>query len=129
MNGDRPGKPLKPPLEAPEVDKQLGRLALYWGGRTKRKGAFIPFTCARTHTYPHAHTHTHTPTCMHTRTRTHTHTNTHIRARTHTRVHTHAGAAHRSRRPSHRLALCLIIVLPPSHWDLLIGFFQTSNLR
>jgi hypothetical protein len=29
MNGDRPGKPPKPPLKAPKVDKQLGRLALF----------------------------------------------------------------------------------------------------
>jgi len=28
MNGDRPGKPLKPPLKALKVDKLLGRPAL-----------------------------------------------------------------------------------------------------
>jgi len=110
MNGDRPGKPpkafsqaSKPP--SPVQDKQLGRLVLYWGGRTKRKGAFIPFTCARTHTYPHAYTNTHTPirACTHIRTRTHTHTRTHTYARTstqcmhacmHTTVHTGTYTTH-----------------------------------
>jgi hypothetical protein len=54
------------PLKAPKVDKQLGRLALYWEGRT----------------YPHAHTHAHTP-CVHAYTYAHAHTYT----RTHTYVH------------------------------------------
>jgi len=49
MNGDRPGKPHEPPLKAPKVDKQLGRLALSWGGRApKGKAPSIP---------SHAHTH------------------------------------------------------------------------
>jgi len=29
------------------------------------------------------------------------------------RVHTHVGAAHRARRPSHRLALCLLHICAP----------------
>jgi hypothetical protein len=78
MNGDKPGKPPKPFLKALKVDKQLKRLAPYWGGRTKRKGAFIG---ARTRTYPHAHTHIHT----HLRACTHVHACTHVRA--HTQVH------------------------------------------
>ena len=87
---------------------------------TKRKGAFNPFTCARTrthaptHTYVHAHTYVHTYPHTRTRTRTytyirtstqrthahtymhnciHTYTRTHVHnARTYTRTHTHAHA-------------------------------------
>jgi hypothetical protein len=33
--------------------------------------------------------------------------------RAHTRVHMHVGTAHRARRPSHRLALCLLIMCCP----------------
>ena len=81
------------------MDKQLGRLALYWGERTKRKGAFNPFTCARTHTYLHAHTYARTHTQVHnarkhvrtqpyTHARTYTtHAHTHIRERTQTNTH------------------------------------------
>jgi hypothetical protein len=47
---DRPGKPPKPLLKAPKVDKQLEWLALFWKGRTPRGGASsIP---------SHAHAHT-----------------------------------------------------------------------
>jgi cation transport ATPase len=81
--------------------------------------------CTLTHMSTHAHTHTHMHTHKHARTGTHAHVHTHAYVRVHTRVHTHAGAAHRARRPSHRLALCLLIVLPPwhcSHWGLLRFF-------
>ena len=63
-------------------------------------------TCTtHANTYMHAHSHTHT--------NTHAHMRTHAYVRTHTRVHTHVGAAHRARRPSHRLAWCLFIVYCP----------------
>ena len=61
---------------------------------SKRKGAFNPFTCARTCTYAHARTystHAHTYVHAHTHTFAHTHarTQTHIRARTQTHIHAH----------------------------------------
>ena len=65
MNGDRPGKPLKPPLKGTnslEAGPLLGRKD------TKRKDVFNPVTCACTHTYPHTH--------KYARTHTHTHTST-----------------------------------------------------
>ena len=71
-----------------------------------------PYTHARTQRML-THIHTHTQTHKHARTRTHAHTRTHAYVRAHTRVHTHVGTAHRARRPSHRLALCLLIMCCP----------------
>ena len=64
---------------------------------------------ARTHTHTHTYTHAH----KHARTRTHAHMRTHAHIRAHTCLHTHVGAAHRARRPSHRLTLCLLIMCAP----------------
>jgi len=53
MNGDRPGKPPKPPLKRPPRGTnsleglqggQTAWEALSWGGRTQRKDALNPFT-------------------------------------------------------------------------------------
>jgi hypothetical protein len=49
---------------------------------------------------------------------------THAHLRVHTRVHMHAGAAHRARRPSHRLALCLILCVTPLALGYIFGFFK-----
>ena len=152
MNGDRPGKPPKPPLKAPQGERQFGGWPSLGRKDFKRKGVFNPFTCACTHahtqtrTYTHAHIHARTRTHAHMRTHahvrtlvritmyartrkqpytyartyaTHAHTRscTHVHMRTHAhmyaRVHTHVGAAQRSRRPSLRHALCLLIEFCP----------------
>ena len=162
MNGDSLGKPPKPPLKGTnslEAGPLLGRKDTKRKGVFSPFTFACTHTYPHAHTYTHTHTQVHnartqirtqpyTHACTytkhaHVRARTHTrtrmHTNMHVRAHTHTcarthstRVHTHVGAAQRTRRPSHRLALCLLIKccpLPPlhsSHWDLLIGFFQTS---
>ena len=84
-------------------------------------------TYATVYTRTHVrNAHTHVRARTHTQTHTHAYTGNHTHVHAHTRVHTH-GAAQRARRPLHRLALRLLIVLPPSHcshWDLLIGFFK-----
>ena len=54
-NLDRPGKPPKPPLKAPKGDKQLGRLALFWGGRTPRGRASSISSHAHARTRTRAH--------------------------------------------------------------------------
>ena len=96
MDGDRPGKSPKPPLKAPKVDKQLGRLALYWGGRTKRRAPSFPsHVHARTRTRMHTHIHTHTYVHAHTYAHAHMYAHTHIKvnnACTHvsTQPYTHA---------------------------------------
>ena len=94
---------------------------------TRTRAHTYTHTYARTHKYTmharmYAHNHTHTRTYTthaHTYANTHTHIHTHVGVRmhayvrVHTRVHTHAGAAHKSRRPSPRLALCLLIMCCP----------------
>jgi len=121
MDGDRPGKPPKPPLKAPKVDKQLGRLALSWGGRTPRgRASSIPShvhartTYARAHTDPHAQVHnarTHIRTQPYTHACTYT-THAHTYAHPHTRMYAHARAhAH----PRTRTCTCSSEGQRPSH--------------
>ena len=137
MNGTGRGSLPKPTLRSPRWTNSLGKWpSIREEGPRGRAPSFRMCTHAHVHACIHAYTHTHAHTstqcmhaCMHTtvhtrtytthahtysHARTHTHTNTHIRARTHTRVHTHAGAAHRARRSSHKLALCLLIMCCPS---------------
>jgi hypothetical protein len=104
--------PRTPPQ--PQGDKQLGRLALSWGGKTPRgRASSIPShaharTRTRTHTRTCTHTHKNTHTCTYTHkyithahtyvhNRIHTHTHTYVHAHTHTRTHTYAHARTRTR--------------------------------
>jgi hypothetical protein len=135
MNGNKPGKPPKPPLKAPKVGKQLGGWpSVGEEGPRGRASSFPSHVHARTRTRMHTHIHTHTHlrectqvrACIHVcaRAHTHTHTHTHIhtstqRTHTHTYVHTHV-----ARRPSHRLALCLLIMCCPPR----IAHIGASNL-
>ena len=93
MNGDRPGKSPKPPLKAPKVDKQLGRLASI-GEEGPREGRLHSLHMC-THTLVRACTHT--PTCMHTRTRMHMYARTHTQYTTHAHTHTYVHAHKQTR--------------------------------